>query len=254
MPLRDLWAEPEFVPLGSSAYAITPFTLRDLAALERWACAVLGTPRALLAEALADPDPESRRWILYRAYDRAKDDGPHIEDREAAALFDTAEGVCVQLWLAIRRHRDEFTHEDAISIANEVTAEQWRRFLEIAWHIHPLDQVAAAIDEEISVTFPIRQFPPKPGQWCEAIAKVIEHTGWTLDRIGDLTLAQWQTLFGGESRHPIASPIRPPGWTKEDFQERVQAPRKAFWAPYWTARKSRNGKQAKPADLDNAVT
>jgi len=179
------------------------------------------------AESIADAS--DRHAALRAAYD-AIEAGPDLSE------VDSASGLILVLWLSLRRGQ-RFSRRDAVALANRLTFDEVRLVCRIAWWQDPLDQCAAAIDREIGATWAPSQ--PEKGDWPKLIAAVALATGWSLDRIGNLTLSQWDVIrrhvaapeVSQKRRHPIACPEGPPdGWDTERFVAEVMSKRAAFWA------------------------
>jgi hypothetical protein len=245
--LATLFPAPRPLPIAGRVWLASPLRLRDLAHLEQWAAGVASDPFAAIADAQAIPDAGARRAALravYESIEAAED----FWQSETAGLLSTRAGVAEQFRLTLRSRRGRRPSASlALRLACDVTAEEYAAWEAVAWCADPLDAAAAAIDREIGVTWPSAKArppadPDAPRGWAgavfTAIAGVAGPSGmtggipWTLDQYGDLTLGQWRWLAsGGKPGHPIAEPKEPPsGVPWGEFERRVNAPRRAFWA------------------------
>lgn len=233
--LSSLWPTPECVPLDDGGtLTVRPLTLRDLAALESWAVARVRargeTPGALIdqARALID-DPGQRDALLRRAYDLAESG----EDALKAAIdaeLSTIDGYAA--WLRLAVVEPQLDGESAVELMERVTIADWSRLYRACTRPDPLDEAAAAIDRAIGVTFPSSPFECHKDVTSKLVMMMAERLGWTLDQIGDLTLAAWDVVLrcGEPSDHPIATPQIPDGVSLKAWDEAVAVPRARFWA------------------------
>lgn len=233
--LSSLWPSPEPVPLdGGGAVTVRPLTLRDLAALESWAVARARargeTPDRLLDEALAHQDDPARRDdLLRRAYDLA-DTGATALTALVDAELGTPEGYAA--WLRLAVVDPPLDDGPSLDLARSITVADWARIHRAATRPDPLDEAAAAIDRAIGVTFPTPPGAARRDETAKLVMLMAERLGWTLDRFGDLTLAQWGLVLrrGEPDAHPVAMPEVPPGVPLRRWEEAVALPRERFWA------------------------
>jgi len=228
--LSDVFPRPVRLTLAGRVYRVCQLRLRDLAYLEQFCRG--GGPGSewlplLRAEALLDT--AARHAALRAAYHAAEAD-VDLSD------IHTAEGLTLVLWLALRRGQ-RFSRAEAVSVAAKLTMADWRIVCRVAWWLDPLDETVAAIDRENEAYWSPDQ--PGKGDWPELIAAVSLATGWSLDRIGNLTLSQWDAIrrhvaapeVRQKRRHPITNPPGPPsGWTMERFVAEVMAKRQRFFS------------------------
>lgn len=251
MALRDLWPEPEWLALGGSILPVSCLTLRDLAALERWAAGRVGTASVLLDRAWGEPDDHARKWLYYRAIEAARTGGPHIEEPAVLEAIDSPAGLAVQLWLSVRHADPTFTLSGAETVLDAVTVGQWEDFQAVAWAADQMDRIQRAIDEEIGVPpFPVATVQGTPGKWLDVVRKAVIEGHLSLDALGDLPLSAWYALAGGTPRRPIASPTRPADWSEERWKAEVKAPRREFFREWWENKRATR-QHAQPSNAES---
>jgi hypothetical protein len=212
-----------------TALSVAPLTLRDLAELERWARRRLesrdpdATP-AILDRAASEADPDARRQLLARAYDAAEAGPVDFATPGVAAELGSIEGLAKILELAIRPCPDP---DLALALAATLSPREWTRFNRVAWSVDPRVEAERAIDAEIGIEWPTGF--REPHAMRASVWRVIEATGWTLAQIAGLTLGQWDQIRRGAE--PDDNRIEPPpGVSWDELEERVQGPRRVFWA------------------------
>lgn len=226
----SLWPSPVTLALGDELVRVHQLRLRDLAALETWArafCSWEATPSELLRQATAVPDATPRRAALRRAYESAEAATLEWGSPAIQAVIDSQAGRAQILSLATR---GQFQGEAALSLVMAATPDQWHELSLAAWAADVLDLASDQIDAEIGVEWPRQE--ANEGEVQEGLWEVVEATGWSLEVIGDLTLSQWDWVrSAGQGSGGRANPLEPPngmGW--KAFEERIQAPRRRFWA------------------------
>ena len=219
--LRILFSRPVGVMLGQPerAYLLSALRPIDLADLESLCYASWPNPAESLPEILAD-SPEARQG-LREAMDAAEAGPPTWSTTADPQL---ASATTLVFLKAVFRAHDGVTEDDLRTLASQLTHKQWARIYRVAWGADPAREILTRIDTLIG-------FPPEPSDgvpWAQAIADLVEQTGWTLDVIGQLSLPAINCLRnGGKPLDPWESgpemPIHESGSTLNDPRQEARA-------------------------------
>jgi len=190
MSLRLLFSRPVGVLLGQpeTVYLVSPLRPVDLADLESLAFATWQNPVETLPA--TDENTPEHRHALRKALDAAEAGPPAWSDTNNPELS-TASAMA--LLRAVMRNHPGMTEEALQILAMQLTATQWQRIYRVAWGVDPARELIQRIDRLIG-------FPPDPPDgvpWAQAIASLAESTGWTLEVIGQLSLASINLLRNG---------------------------------------------------------
>ena len=188
--LRVLFQRPVGVLLGDpeQPYLCLPLRLADLADLEALAYAAWPNPAEGLPE--HDEDTPEHRQRLLKAMDDAEAGPPSWSSTENPRL---ASLVTLTFLRAVLRDHPGLSEEALERLAGQLDQRQWQRIYRVAWGVEPAREVLVRIDTLIG-------FPPDTPAgvpWSEAVAQLIEQTGWSLEQIGQLTLPAANLIRSG---------------------------------------------------------
>lgn len=203
--------QPTLLKCGDVLVTAHELLVRNLATLEAFAVACLGTPLDGLHDD-ADDYPDKLR----AAYDAALTWPPEIGSPEVdRAVFSSPEGIKLFLTLVLRD-----TPQDVIaSLVGTIAQDEFSAIEQVAWGSQPGDlyhrEVVGRIDRHLGLP----GFAPRSDDddepmtgtpWSKAIGEVVANHGWASpEAVGNLTLSQWRMVRcggdTGEREDPLPS-------------------------------------------------
>jgi hypothetical protein len=225
--LSHCFPQPMPAQLGGQTYLASELRLRDLAQLEAWAIASLGSPLEGLGD---DASAEDLRAAWLAAEKRPALGSPEVD----ASVFTTIDGRGLFALLVLRDDPRKLTADLARQIATQASAEEWERVDRIAFAIVDGDflEVVRRVDRLLGLpSFAVAKARGKTVPWAKAIAEAVEIYHLSPAQIGELTLGQWRILRSGGECLKLEEPLPADG----DLEDRVMTVRGEFWAGHQVA-------------------
>ena len=221
MHLAQLFPQHWPIKLGGTVYSVPPLRLRDVAKFQAWLAVFKPCPLEVVQpelEQLADGD---RRERLAQIYLDCEQWPIRYGTPEAARAFSTRIGCEYWLTIVFERAIPRPMPATIADLVTELSAEDWTKLTRLVYELDPLDAIVGMFEPQAAVEESIN--------WAEAIADVVEATGWTIEQIGDLTLSQWHTIrTGGKAERGQLEAL--PG---ETWQETSERRRRLFYGDDW---------------------
>ena len=211
------------VTLGGQTYLASELRLRDLAQLEAWAIASLGSQLDGLGD---DASAEELREAWLATENGSPALGSPLVDQ---SIFATLEGRSLFLLLVLRDDGRKLTSDQAREIAASVTAPEWDQLDRRAFSILDGDfqEIVRRVDKMLGLpTFvPVKE-RSKTVPWPKAVAESVELYHLSFADLAELTLGQWRVLRSGGESDKFGEPMP----ADSELEDRVMTARGEFWA------------------------
>lgn len=179
--LTDLLPQTTEVVIGGRTFVVGQLTIRDIAYFQHRLEERQPHPYAHSREAIENSEGELQEALVLKVVREDYRYPPLYSGyRDARELLDFLQRL-------LSRHQ-EFTQEDAINLAMDITGEELKILDKLAFNDTPRDQL-------IRFLTPPKDSNPweRADDWGEILDRIAQVYRWTYDQIGDLTISQFQT-------------------------------------------------------------
>jgi hypothetical protein len=223
VPITLAYPQPVEVVIAGRAFLVGEARVRDLVAIQAFIDRRARRPLEEVRGKLDGMTDEERGEALWGVYDALAADPPVWGNQAGWDIMDCAEGLRLIYSVVLRQCQPDLTAEEIELVALRATPEEffamdreWRRR-------EPAEEVADMLDlpaDEDSGGLPI--------PWTQAIAEVVELTGWTLEYIYNLHMSQITMIRTGGKRSEVGIKVAPKGGGLKEVVRFMRARWKAW--------------------------
>jgi hypothetical protein len=213
------------VVLAGQTYLACELRLSDLARLEAWAIASLGSPLDGLDDTATAQDYRDA-WTATEA-GPPKFGSPEVD----ASIFATIDGRSLYLAAVLRDDPASLSVPQLRELAGATTDAEWQGVDAIAFALHEADflEVVRRADAFLGLpAFVADRRRGKSVSWSQAIVEAVTEYHLTFAEVGAMTLGQWRLLRSGGEAEAFAEPLP----ADPALEDRVTDARLAFWKGY----------------------